>query len=74
MSNLVLDESSMNREASRGYSWWFSGDAFERQAAQDRRPPRRKRACRLRANSCGFAALNRASSQFLLHGQIAARR
>ena len=41
MSNLVLDESSMNREASRGYSWWFSGDAFERQAAQDRRPPSR---------------------------------
>ena len=47
MSNLVLDESSMNREASRGYSWWFSGDAFERQAAQDRRPPRRNLSVKL---------------------------
>lgn len=45
--NLVLDESSTNREASRGYSWWFSGDAFERQAAQDRKPPRRNLSARL---------------------------
>ena len=47
MSNLVLDESSMNREASRGYSWWFSGDAFERQAAQDHRPPSRNLSAKL---------------------------
>ena len=41
MSNLVFDESSSNREASRGYAWWFSGDTFEKAAADERRPRRR---------------------------------
>ena len=41
MSNLVFDESSANREASHGYAWWFSGDTFEKAAAEER--TRRKR-------------------------------
>ena len=41
MSNLVFDESSSNREASRGYAWWFSGDTFEKAAADERRPRKR---------------------------------
>lgn len=41
MSNLVFDESSANREASHGYAWWFSGDTFEKAAAEER--IRRKR-------------------------------
>ena len=40
MSNLVFDESSSNREASRGYAWWFSGDTFEKATAEERRPHR----------------------------------
>lgn len=36
MSNLVFDESSANREASHGYAWWFSGDTFEKAAAEER--------------------------------------
>ncbi|NEG90070.1 TrkH family potassium uptake protein [Bifidobacterium aerophilum] len=36
MSNLVFDESSSNRESSRGYAWWFSGDTFEKAAAEER--------------------------------------
>lgn len=41
MSNLVFDESSSNRDASRGYAWWFSGDTFEKAASADRQPARR---------------------------------
>ena len=41
MSNLVFDESSANSEASHGYAWWFSGDTFEKAAAEER--TRRKR-------------------------------
>ena len=41
MSNLVFDESSANREASHGYALWFSGDTFEKAAAEER--TRRKR-------------------------------
>ncbi|MCH9275855.1 potassium transporter Trk [Bifidobacterium amazonense] len=37
MANPVFDESSANREASRGYAWWFSGDTFEKAAAEERR-------------------------------------
>ncbi|RSX53229.1 potassium transporter Trk [Bifidobacterium goeldii] len=41
MSNLVFDESSSNREASRGYAWWFSGDTFEKAAAEEHTPRKR---------------------------------
>ncbi|KAB7790952.1 TrkH family potassium uptake protein [Bifidobacterium leontopitheci] len=41
MPNLVFDESSSNRNASHGYAWWFSGDTFEKAAAQERLPRKR---------------------------------
>lgn len=47
MSNLVFDESSSNRESSRGYAWWFSGDTFEKAAAEERRPRRHSFAHRM---------------------------
>lgn len=41
MSNLVFDESSSNKEDSHGYAWWFSGNAFEKAAREDRTPSKR---------------------------------
>ena len=41
MANPVFDQSSSNRESSRGYAWWFSGNTFARTAADDGRPRQR---------------------------------
>ncbi|MBT1182257.1 potassium transporter Trk [Bifidobacterium sp. CP2] len=41
MSNLVFDESSSNRETSRGLAWWFSGNTFAQAASEDTRPRKR---------------------------------
>ena len=35
MANLLFDESASNSDASQGYAWWFSGDTFEKAAAED---------------------------------------
>ncbi|WP_055427089.1 potassium transporter TrkG [Bifidobacterium aesculapii] len=42
MANPAFDQASSNREASRGYAWWFSGNTFARAAADDGRPPRKR--------------------------------
>lgn len=57
-----FDESSANREASRGLSWWFADEAFE-QSATEQRSPRRVNRLQNLANHPGqltilyFAAL-----------------
>ncbi|PLS29504.1 potassium transporter TrkG [Bifidobacterium parmae] len=42
MADPVFDQSSSNREASRGYAWWFSGNTFAQAADGDGRPPRQR--------------------------------
>ena len=41
MADPLFDESSANREASRGLSWWFADENFQQQAADERRPRKR---------------------------------
>ncbi|NEG70250.1 potassium transporter Trk [Bifidobacterium sp. BRDM6] len=47
--DLLFDEAQSNSENSEGLSWWFSGDVFEREAAEEKRA--RKRSWTYRLNS-----------------------
>lgn len=50
MANLLFDESASNSDASQGYAWWFSGDTFEKAAAEERKPIRRSLSYRINSH------------------------
>lgn len=50
MAHLLFDESASNSDASKGFGWWFSGDTFEKAAAEERRPMRRSLTYRLNSH------------------------